>query len=56
MTLNDWIGMTATVVVFLLMAVAYFYVFRSGNHDQMEAHRFIIMNEDSSEKEDIKNG
>jgi len=56
MTLNDWIGTSATVIVFILMAVAYLYVFRSKNRDRLEAHRFIIMNEDSSEKEGVKNG
>ena len=56
MTLNDWIGMSATVIVFVLMTVAYLYVFRAKNRDTLEAHRFIIMNEDSSEKEDVKNG
>lgn len=52
MTLNDWIGMSATVIIFVLMAVAYLYVFRGKNRDRLEAHRFIIMNEGSSEKED----
>ncbi len=56
MTLNDWIGTLATVIVFILMAVAYIYVFSSKNRDRLEAHRFIIMDEDSSEKEGVKNG
>lgn len=56
MTLNDWIGMSATVIVFILMLGTYIYVFRSKNRDRLESHRFIIMNEDSSEKEDMKNG
>ena len=56
MTLNDWIGTSATVIVFILMAVAYFYVFSSKNRERLESHRFIIMNDNSSEKEDRKNG
>ena len=52
MTLNDWIGTSVTVIIFMLMVFAYFYVFKSGNREKLEAHRFIIMNEDSSEKED----
>ena len=56
MTLNDWIGTSVTVVIFLLMTVAYFYVFRRKNRENLEAHRFIILNDDSSEKEDIKHG
>ena len=56
MTLNDWIGTSVTVIIFLLMTVAYFYVFRGKNRENLEAHRFIILNDDSSEKEDIKHG
>lgn len=56
MTLNDWIGTSVTVIIFLLMAVAYFYVFRGKNKETLESHRFIIMNEDSSKREDEKNG
>ena len=56
MTLNDWIGTMATVIVFLLMAVAYIYVFRAKNRDKLESHRFIIMDEDTVEKEGITNG
>ncbi len=52
MTLNDWIGTSVTVIIFMLMVGAYFYVFKSENREKLEAHRFIIMNEDSSEKED----
>jgi len=52
MTLNDWIGTSVTVIIFILMAGAYLYVFKKGNREKLEAHRFIIMNEDSSEKED----
>ena len=52
MTLNDWIGTSVTVIIFLLMVGAYLYTFKKGNRERLEAHRFIIMNEDSSEKED----
>lgn len=53
MTLNDWIGTSVTVIIFMLMAFAYLYTFKKGNREKLEAHRFIIMNEGSSEKEDI---
>lgn len=52
MTLNDWIGTSVTVIIFMLMAGAYLYTFKKGNRERLEAHRFIIMNEDSSAKED----
>ena len=52
MTLNDWIGTSVTVIIFVLMAGAYLYTFKKGNRERLEAHRFIVMNEDSSEKED----
>ena len=52
MTLNDWIGTSATVIIFVLMAFAYFYTFKKDNRERLESHRFIVMNEDSSEKED----
>ncbi|MDH3974294.1 MAG: cbb3-type cytochrome c oxidase subunit 3 [Deltaproteobacteria bacterium] len=55
LTTNDWIGLSATVIIFMLMTIAYAYTFRSKNREKLEAHRFIIMNEDSSYKED-KNG
>jgi len=55
LTTNDWIGLSATVIIFMLMAIAYAYTFSGKNRETLESHRFIIMNEDSSYKED-KNG
>jgi len=55
MTANDWIGLSITLTMFMLMSIAYVYTFRAKNRDKLESHRFIIMNEDSSYKED-KNG
>ena len=55
MTLNDWIGMSVTVIISALMVVVYLYVFKRENREKLEAHRFIIMDEDSSHKEGIKN-
>lgn len=52
MTVSDWIGLTVTVVVFVLMIVLYVYVLKPGSRERLEEHRNIIMNEDSSEKED----
>lgn len=47
MTTNDWIGLTVTVVVFLLMIVAYFQVFRPKNRDRLESKKHIPFEEDN---------
>jgi len=45
MTTNDWIGLSVTVIIFILMAIAYFKVFRPKNRDKLEKHKFIIMDD-----------
>ena len=53
MTTNDWIGTILTVVIFILMIVAYFQVFRPKNRDKLESKRFIpfdVDKQDSGEK------
>lgn len=54
MTVNDWIGMILTVVVFLLMVVLYIYALHPKNRDKLEAQRNIPMDEDQipAEKQD----
>jgi cytochrome c oxidase cbb3-type subunit IV len=47
MTVNDWIGTILTVVVFLLMLVAYFQVFRPKNRERLEAKKHIPFDEDN---------
>jgi cytochrome c oxidase cbb3-type subunit 4 len=47
MTTNDWIGLIITVVVFLLMIVAYFQVFRPKNRDRLESKKNIPFEEDN---------
>jgi cytochrome c oxidase cbb3-type subunit 4 len=49
MTTNDWIGLGITVVVFVLMVVAYFQVFRPKNRDKLESKRYIPFEEDDRE-------
>lgn len=51
MTVSDWIGLSATVVIFVLMVALYIYVLKPGNRERLEAYRNIVMNEDSSDKE-----
>lgn len=46
MTLNDWIGMVLTVVIFLLMIGAYVYVFHPKNKERLESQRHILPDED----------
>ncbi|MDH3973685.1 MAG: cbb3-type cytochrome c oxidase subunit 3 [Deltaproteobacteria bacterium] len=51
MTLNDWIGLAVTAVIFIFMIVAYIYVLKPNNREKLEARRNIIMKEDSSDKD-----
>ncbi len=46
MTASDWIGTILTVVIFLLMVVAYFQIFRPKNRDKLEARKNIPFEED----------
>ena len=45
MTTNDWIGMILTVVIFVLMIVAYVYAFRPKNRDKLEKQKYIPMDD-----------
>ncbi|MCK5696879.1 MAG: cbb3-type cytochrome c oxidase subunit 3 [Gammaproteobacteria bacterium] len=42
MTSHDWAGLIITVVTFVLMVVAYFYVFRPKNKDELEQQKFML--------------
>ena len=53
MTLNDWIGLITTVIIFGLMIWAYVYVFHPKNKDRLEAQRFIPLDDDN-DAEDSK--
>lgn len=55
MTTNDWIGLTMTVVAFLLMVIVYFYALRPKNKEKLEKNRFIPMDDDVTDSGD-KNG
>lgn len=56
MTVNDWIGTILTVVVFVLMAVAYFQVFRPKNRERLEARKYIPFEEDNERSGDNDGG
>lgn len=47
MTTNDWIGTILTVVIFILMVVAYFQVFRPKNRDRLEKNKHILFDEET---------
>ena len=46
MTASDWVGTILTVVIFLLMILAYFQVFRPKNRERLEARKHIPFEED----------
>jgi len=56
MTVNDWIGTILTVVIFLLMVVAYFQVFRPKNRERLEANKNIPFDEDNENHGDSDGG
>ncbi|MBK1721358.1 cbb3-type cytochrome c oxidase subunit 3 [Thiocystis violacea] len=51
MTTNDWIGTVLTVVIFLLMILAYFQVFRPKNRERLEAKKHIPFDEDELDQD-----
>ncbi len=51
MTSQDWAGLIITVVTFVLMVIAYFYVFRPKNKDKLEQQRFMLMDDEPTNTE-----
>jgi cytochrome c oxidase cbb3-type subunit 4 len=49
MTAADWVGTILTVVIFVLMVIAYFQVFRPKNRDKLEARKHIPFDEDNED-------
>lgn len=54
MTATDWFGLIFTVVIFVLMLVAYIWVFNPKNKDKIESNRTMPLDDDenNSEKKD----
>ncbi|MCW8826216.1 MAG: cbb3-type cytochrome c oxidase subunit 3 [Gammaproteobacteria bacterium] len=52
MTVNDWVGLIMTVVVFFVMIWAYVYTFNPKNRDKLEAQRNIPF----EDEDDFRNG
>ncbi|MEH6822863.1 MAG: cbb3-type cytochrome c oxidase subunit 3 [Motiliproteus sp.] len=42
MTASDWFGMILTVVVFVLMVIAYVYAYRPKNKEKLEARKYLL--------------
>lgn len=51
MTSQDWAGLIITVVTFVLMIIAYFYVFRPKNKDKLEAQKYMLMDDEPTTTE-----
>ena len=54
MTVNDWMGLIVTVVIFALMVWAYVHVFRPKNKDKLESQRYLIDDDDDDKIETEK--
>jgi len=46
MTVNDWLGVFFTVVVFIGMVYVYVMVFRPANKDEFEARRGMALDDE----------
>ena len=46
MTVNDWLGVFFTVVVFIGMVYVYVMVFRPANRDKFESQRGMALDEE----------
>ena len=49
MTAKDWLGTLTTALSFILMCMAYFWVFHPANKAKLEAHRHHLLKHDSDE-------
>ena len=51
MTGTDWFGLLLTVVVFLVMLVAYVWVLNPKNKEEIESHRTMLLDENDTKSE-----
>ena len=42
MTASDWVGMILTLVIFVLMVIAYVYAYRPKNKEKLEARKYLL--------------
>jgi len=50
MTTSDWVGLTMTIVFFVLMLTAYAYVLNPKNAKRLNSYGDIPMNDDRLER------
>lgn len=46
LTTHDWVGLILTVGIFVLMAIAYFQVFRPKNKEKLESYSAMALEDD----------
>jgi len=51
MTGTDWFGLLLTVVVFLVLLVAYVWVLNPKNKESIESHRTMLLDENDTKSE-----
>jgi len=51
MTGTDWFGFLLTVVVFLVILVAYVWVLNPKNKESIESHRTMLLDENDTKSE-----
>ncbi len=42
LTVNDWVGLIVTVLVAVVMVVAYLFVFHPKNKERLESQRYLV--------------
>jgi len=55
MTRTDWTGLVIVLVLAVLMAGLYFWVFKPENRDKFEQYRDFV-NEDEDKEREVKHG
>ena len=51
MTATDWFGLLFTVIVFVVMVIAYWWVLNPKNKQRIESHRAMVLEEDEIKQE-----
>jgi len=54
MTQHDWIGLIATIVVFVVMIALYFYILHPSNKERLESFRNLPFDEDELSNQNSK--
>jgi len=55
MTATDWVGTILTVVIFILMVIAYVYAYRPANKETLEQRKYLLDDDEQLERGE-KNG